>query len=903
MKLSVLLVALACLACVLVLPGSPCQAMDIVKDGNHAAVIVVLKDDTAADAAIEDEDVPPEGGGGAAKRGGGGPRGFKTNSVSAAELLASWVKKMSGVTLPIVDQAPPDGQSILIGKAALQAGLKLDDIKSISHEGFKVVVEGKKVLIAGQNGRSTVKAVCTLLEELGCHYYNDQIGELGEEYPHTKTVTIKDNLKLSMKPGMMYRKVGGSGWYNQDLWGVWNGVGGVPMSTAHSWGNYVPKALLQTHPEYFALIGGQRTGGAKADWYCTTNPELRKVFAENVIKAIASGNTNPSISPPDGTAYCQCDKCKAQDDPNSIEPSSGKVCITNRYVDFFNAVAKIVGEKYPNSLLSFYVYADYTQAPTNNVRVADNLVPFLAPIRYCRYHRTGHPDCESRIQLQQMIDGWAKLSKQFAYRTYNFNLAECTVPFSLLDTWKHDIPMLANKGCIAIVNESLGGWNIYGPFLYQSTRLMYDPSADNEKLMDDYYMGFYGPKAGPAMKEYWSAVDKAFVDMKCHAGGFPAVTEVWEPNFIAKCKTILDKATEAAKDDPKYSARVAMAVDGYLNAVQYRQMCDEWGKGDFAAAKKTYDTLLARANAAVADRHGGMNYTITYIQRFLGKVLAGPVAAAEPPRKVLTVLPDKMKLMYGEPSIAPAEGVKFDFAAAGEAKGYAKVDCDDSSWKVVSTYAHTISAQGMPDTKAVMWYRTKFEVPAQHGKLSLVVGEIDGAPKIYINGKKIEKAAAAKPEGDVPNVDGANTEAAKPAPAPAGKKGPRPAGGPDIFPKRASFEVDITDVAVPGVNTIAFCVDHTNISELFLGGILRPIAIVDRGDLPLADVPKPTGNPKAGAVDKSKAAAGKKAGGAAARKAAGKNAGGKAGGNAKPAPDAAPAPAEDKGVVDPGIGG
>ena len=35
--------------------------------------------------------------------------------------------------------------------------------------------------------------------------------------------------------------------------------------------------------------------------------------------------TSPSISPPDGRGYCECAPCKAQDNPQSLEPTTGTV--------------------------------------------------------------------------------------------------------------------------------------------------------------------------------------------------------------------------------------------------------------------------------------------------------------------------------------------------------------------------------------------------------------------------------------------------------------------------------------------------------------------------------------------------------------------------------------------------
>ena len=38
----------------------------------------------------------------------------------------------------------------------------------LEREGVRVVCDGKRILVAGQNDTATVKAVCRLLEEMGC---------------------------------------------------------------------------------------------------------------------------------------------------------------------------------------------------------------------------------------------------------------------------------------------------------------------------------------------------------------------------------------------------------------------------------------------------------------------------------------------------------------------------------------------------------------------------------------------------------------------------------------------------------------------------------------------------------------------------------------------------------------
>jgi len=736
----------ACLVAAVVLSALTAAGMEIVRDGQPVAVIVTEK-----------APAPEKG----------GRRRGEWDDAGAAKVLVDWVKKMSDAELPVADAAPAGKPAIYVGAAAVKAGLKLDDIKSPTNEGMRVVCDGDRVLLAGQCGAATVKAACRFLEELGCRYFMDE--PIGEVYPRTKAISV-GKLDITDQPGFLYRSIWGSQWSGNSLWKVWNGAGGLGMGMGHSWGGYVRKNLFDTHPDYFPMRLDKRV---QSEWLCTSNPELRKLFAENLLKAIEGGATNPSISPPDGTTYCQCPACKAQDDPKSLEPSSGAVNMTNRYCDFFDFLGKQVAAKHPESILSFYAYADYTQPPTRKEKLPPNLCTWIAPIRYCRYHRIGHPGCPSRTQLAELLDGWAAVASKIGYRTYNFNLAECCVPFFMYSVWKHDIPFLKSKGCVGINLESLENWEIYGPHLYLSIRLAYSPDAEAAAIMDDYFARFYGPKAGPLMKQYWMAIDDAFDKLKCHSGCFFAVHLIYTPEFLAKTKALLDQAAQAAKGDAAYAARVGLHTEGWRNAAEFLAVRDAMNRGDFAEAKKLYDALYAR-NEAEQKKGYGNHYTLIYLKRFVATHVNAGAAATAPPAKLLAVLPDQWRLAYDKED----EGVQ---------KGYVKPDFDDSQWKPVATYSNTLDAQGLPDLKTILWYRTKFQVPEKHGKLSLFFTEVDGNSIVYVNGKETE----------------------------AGKK-------------RAPFEIDITAVAKSGENVVAVRVDHSRITELFLGGIIRPVLLVER---------------------------------------------------------------------------
>lgn len=46
--------------------------------------------------------------------------------------------------------------------------------------------------------------------------------------------------------------------------------------------------------------------------------------------------------------------------------------------------------------------------------------------------------------------------------------------------------------------------------------------------------------------------------------------------------------------------------------------------------------------------------------------------------------------------------------------------------------------------------------------------------------------------------------------------------------RRKPFEVNITDAVKPGENMVAVKIDHSKITELFLGGIIRPVLLIEK---------------------------------------------------------------------------
>ena len=107
----------------------------------------------------------------------------------------------------------------------------------------------------------------------------------------------------------------------------------------------------------------------------------------------------------------------------------------------------------------------------------------------------------------------------------------------------------------------------------------------------------------------------------------------------------------------------------------------------------------------------------------------------------------------------------------------------------MATFSDPLDAQSLPDRQTIMWYRVTIDVPAPLRKPALFFVEVDGDARVWVNGQ--EAGASEK--------------------------------------KRTPFTADAGAAWKRGRNVIAVRVDHSSITDLFLGGILRPVLLVDRG--------------------------------------------------------------------------
>ncbi|MDA0838129.1 MAG: DUF4838 domain-containing protein [Planctomycetota bacterium] len=696
---------------------------------------------------------------------------------AAAKLLNEWIKLMSGTELPIAD-ASPNGPAIFLGAAAVKAGLNLDKIDSSSNEGLSVKCDGKNVYIATQSEAALPRAVGRFLEEtFGCRWLSDR--PWGQVYPQQTTLRVAKG-DLTEKPGFLYRRIWGpEGAFRNGNWNIWNGHGGTSISMGHSWG-FLPKGTFKEHPEWFRLDeNGNRVDG---HWYNIGHPEVRKRF---LAWALEAGQNGLSLSPPDDHREDFSPESKKYDDPGSIDPSSGRVSMTNRFMTIANEAAAEIYKLNPKSLCGFYAYSDYTLPPTDPKldKLSPNLCIWIAPIRFSRYHPLGHPNSPSRQLMKTIVTGWSERASSLGWRTYNYNLAEVMTPFSKITTWSHDMPYLYKRGCIGISLESFNTWELYAPHLYLSIRLAYDPAQDPWAIMADYWDKAYGPAAEP-MESYWMEVDSAFVNLKTESGSYHALHHVYTPERLKLLDDSLKAAEQAVKGNEDCATRVRLARRGMQRAVYWRQWYDAINRGDVKGAVDTFNEWRAKVLESLEARDTNQ-YARTYLDRFIGSNLWGASGAINPkgkkPGEVIAVLPDEWKFMTGD-----------DFAKAGAADKPWDVKLDDAAWPTVKTFGDTLNAQGYPEYFGEMYYRTSFTAPQATRRLGLHFYKADRKVLVYLNGQQVN-------EKEVEGFRGTT--------------------------------IDVTGKLLPGkVNHVTVMIRHVPLPELYLGGLVGPVYLIENGE-------------------------------------------------------------------------
>jgi hypothetical protein len=708
----------------LLMPHAAAADMVIVQEGQPRATIVV-----AQDAA--------------------GP--VKQKLQLAAEELQTYVQKMSGAKLPILDDSQnPNGPLLLVGRSRFSDALGVTIPSGLSparrEEGFVIVCRNDRLLLAGNNDgpyHGTEYAVYDFLRGLGVRWFMP--GDFGEIVPQQKTIRVPEQQVLQ-KPDFAMRN-----WWlhaqpelatQETRWKLRNKMNPEPMfaicgdSSARA--IVAPEALRKEKPELLAL---NENG--------TRNPYLPNLSNPEAV-AIAGGiikdylRKNPAAN---SYGFAPDDGMPRDFNPETLRLSRGFVTlgarpgvpgeasITEEWMLFVNQVAVEVHKEFPQAYIATNGYAN-RNLPPEGVKLDDRMVIMFAAIWSCTLHGYDDDHCWQKVRQGQMLKRWCELCKNVWIYGYNYNmLVSGLTPFPEFTKLRRDFPLMKKWGVMGFHDESRNVWAEAGiASRYLRAQLEWNAEADVDAILDDFFTKWYGRAARP-MKAFYVALDDAITRMPMHGHEDRIMPEVYTPELLARLKQLVAEAERSADTDvDKLHVRAERLI--YEHLVAYMDLAAGEAAGNFAAAVAQADKMLSLRVQLHAINpffiwpdekgyHTGVWYwTITdrkrYYQSLVDKTAGktGTLVAFAPRQAMFRTDPHE-------------EGIFANWQHPG---------LDESGWTLADT-TRPFYRQGYDDGRGYpylghIWYRLKLDVPAaaQGKKVMLCVPVVVTEAWCWVNG-------------------------------------------------------------------------------------------------------------------------------------------------------------------------
>ena len=256
----------------------------------------------------------------------------------------------------------------------------------------------------------------------------------------------------------------------------------------------------ESHPEYLALQKNGERGTAKKGSrdaqfmkLCVSNEDVVDVIVANYVKAGKPKCFN--ICPNDGYGFCRCEKCKALDCPQTQDERemnlSQAVNLTDRYVNFWNRIAKKIVAIRPDVMLDTYAYSCYRDPPRRErVEYPDNMCFGMVP-------------SQEDNNLAQIRAWKAKGMKHFKLRP-NYLCYRGWIPRGYERFFLENFKMNWREGMIGTDYDGSPRGEITAFEYYAIARALQDPEVSFEQVEREF-LSQYG-KAAPTMKRYFDRV-------------------------------------------------------------------------------------------------------------------------------------------------------------------------------------------------------------------------------------------------------------------------------------------------------------------------------------------------------------------------------------------------------------
>jgi Domain of unknown function (DUF4838)/Glycosyl hydrolase family 67 N-terminus len=483
------------------------------------------------------------------------PSGADSIELIAAKKLQHYLFEMSQTEIIIVEEdAFNNGNGLFLGRTNYAKAQNID-FSQLEEDGYSYKNKDNNFIIAGGSRKGLLYGVYDLLEFLGFRKYTPDYTFI----PKKNSILLPKNDTIVV-PVFKYRTT-------SYLWKSSNSefLDWHKQSSRDDWGLFVhtfkvlmpPQKYYKTHPEYFSLIDGKRLPTTEL---CLSNKEVFNTVVDELKKRIAD-NPKPtywSVSQNDNAKYCQCDNCTELDKIyggiSNQFAQEGKYKHSGSMIWFVNKVAR----EFPDKIISTLAYR-YTREAPDNIKPEENVNIMLCNIESTRENPVSVTDPDFSNDLQN----WAKISQNILIWDYITQFVSRNSPFPNLHTIGPNIKLYANNNVRSLFMQSTNQEDELGHLrCYLTCKLMWNPDADPDTIINDFLNGYYGA-AAPYIGQYIDTMRLSLLksDFKLKIQGDPrdARDDYLSVDMMKEYNQLFDKAENAVEKDPQLLQHVQHA--------------------------------------------------------------------------------------------------------------------------------------------------------------------------------------------------------------------------------------------------------------------------------------------------------------------------------------------------------
>ena len=512
----------------------------------------------------------------------------------AAEWLADYVRQSTGASLAIQPETSADkGNLISVGHTRMlaesgltTAPLKYDGCRMVVRDGVLYLFGRDELQFDKEGAKGTCKAVVTFLEDfVGVRWYLP--GKDGTCVPKLDRLAVSGSLDRTLNPAFGIST-------GRHPYGVGTAAGfannyriaaKVKSYGGHTYYKWLPeKTHFKEHPEYFAMIGGKRTG--THNHLCSSNADVAKILLRGIQKDFDAGYDWVALGQEDGYARCQCDKCEALDD---FRGRASRETPCERLLLLHKWIADECRKSHPDKTVHLLVYGPTNWPSRKFDRWGDNVAGELTVIR------------------PEIVEAWRGKVRERTTWIYWFDTSLAmgmgihATPAEITGTLRY----LHEEGFVGLYLLPETNWGLQGPSYYVLGKLMGDPYLNYRALQKEYCLGLFGPEAGATMDEFFTVV---YAMPRVHA-------KVWPDEALRKLDALLAKAEGQAGVGP-HTQWVRLTRDHYDFSRLVSRMLSAYSAYKTAPDDRTWQAVRQRVNDFEEYRHKVLRYPDAHTDRF-----------------------------------------------------------------------------------------------------------------------------------------------------------------------------------------------------------------------------------------------------------------------------------------------